>query len=77
MRIAVEISDELCRRAKAEAAWRGCSLQQLIEEGLRGMLASSPVHRGRRRSLAELMKKGRGIVDSGIPDLASSRKRLP
>jgi hypothetical protein len=30
----------------------------------------------RRASLAALMKRGRGVIDSGIPDLASNPKHL-
>lgn len=30
----------------------------------------------RRQSLAELMKRARGVIDSGVPDLASNPRYL-
>jgi hypothetical protein len=70
----VEVSDDLYRRAKAEAALRGRKLKDLVEEGLRLVLEAPRQHR--RRSLAVLMKGARGAVDSGVPDLASNPKYL-
>lgn len=75
MKATVEISDDLYRRAKAEAALRGRKLKDLIEEGLRLVLEASRKPR-RQPSLAELMKRGRGVVDSGIPDLGSNPNHL-
>jgi predicted component of type VI protein secretion system len=75
MKTTVEVSDDLYRRAKAEAALRGRKLKDLVEEGLRLVLeASRESHR--RRSLAAQMKGARGAVDSGIPDLASNPEYL-
>ncbi len=73
MKTTVELSDDLYRRAKAEAALRGRRLKDLVEEGLRLVLA-----RGRkpRPTLAGLMKDARGVVNSGVPDLASNPERL-
>jgi hypothetical protein len=71
MKITVEISDKLYRRAKAEAALRGRRFRDLIEEGLRRVLDA----RGEalpRRNLSGLTKRACGIVDSGVPDLASN-----
>ncbi len=75
MKTTVEVPDDLYRRAKAEAALRGRKLKDLIEEGLRLVLAS-PRPKPRRPSLAELMKGARGVVDSGVPDLASNKRHL-
>ena len=75
MKTTVELPDELYRRAKAQAALRGRKLKELIEEGLRLMLAKPP-EKHRRASLASLMKKARGVVDSGVPDLGSNPKHL-
>jgi hypothetical protein len=75
MKTTVELPDDLYRRAKAEAALRGRKLKDLIEEGLRRVLESSPRPR-RKPRLAELMKSGRGIIDSGIPDLGSNPEHL-
>jgi hypothetical protein len=75
MKTTVEVPDDLYRQAKAEAALRGRKLKDLIEEGLRLVLQSPPRH-GRHPSLAGLMKHARGMIDSGVPDLASNPKHL-
>ena len=75
MKTTVEVPDELYRRAKAEAALRGRKVKDLIEEGLR-LVLGTPRRPAQRPSLAELMKRSRGMVDSGIPDLASNPKHL-
>jgi succinylarginine dihydrolase len=71
----VEISDDLYRHAKAEAALRGRKLKDLVEEGLR-LALQSPRNRPARPTLRQLMKNACGVVDSGIPDLASNPKHL-
>jgi hypothetical protein len=73
MKTTVEISDDLYRRAKSEAALRGRKLKDLVEEGLRLVLEIPREPRG--LSLAELMKSACG-VDSGITDLASNPEHL-
>jgi predicted component of type VI protein secretion system len=75
MKTTVEVPDDLYRRAKAEAALRGRKLKDLVEEGLRLVLASPRTGR-KPPSLAELMKGARGVVDSGVPDLASNPEHL-
>jgi len=75
MKTTVEVPDDLYRRAKAEAALRGRKLKDMIEEGLRLVLAA-PREKHRRASLASLMKRARGVVDSGVPDLGSNPKHL-
>jgi hypothetical protein len=75
MRITVEIPDVLYRRAKVEAALSGRKLKDLVEEGLRLLLEGSRRKRP-RRSLAQLMKSACGVVDSGVPDLATTPKYL-
>lgn len=78
MKTTVELSEELFRRAKAEAALRGRKFKDLVEEGLR-LVLQTPRHDQQERarpSLDELMAPARGIVDSGIPDLASNPKHL-
>ncbi len=74
MKTTVELSDDLYRRAKSEAALRGRKLKDLVEEGLRLVLETPRPSRHRR--LAELMNPARGIVDSGINDLASNPEHL-
>jgi hypothetical protein len=75
MKTTIELPDDLYRRAKAQAALSGRRLKDLIEEGLRLVLTSGG-KKPRSRSLAQLMKGARGIVDSGIPDLASNPDHL-
>ena len=75
MKTTVEVSDDLYRRAKAEAALRGRKLKDLVAEGLR-LVLDTPRQTHRPQSLAALMKGARGTVDSGVPDLASNPKYL-
>jgi hypothetical protein len=75
MKTTVEVPDDLYRRAKATAALHGRKLKDLVEEGLR-LVIEKPEKAGQRRSLDELMKPARGIIDSGVPDLASSPRHL-
>jgi hypothetical protein len=75
MKTTVEVPDDLYRQAKAEAALRGGKLKDLIEEGLR-LVLEGPRKTRRKRRLSELMKPARGMIDSGIPDLASNPEHL-
>jgi hypothetical protein len=75
MKTTVELPDDLYRRAKAEAALRGRKLRDLVEEGLRLVLENPPNTRQKPR-LAALLKRARGMIDSGIPDLASNPEHL-
>ena len=74
MKKTVAISDGLYRRAKSEAALRGRKLKDLVEEGLRLVLETP--RQARQPSLAELMKRARGTVNSEITDLASNPEHL-
>ncbi len=75
MKTTVEMPEELYRRAKALAALQGRRLKDLIEEGLHRVIAS-PRQQELPASLAELTRKARGVVDSGIPDLATNPEHL-
>ena len=75
MKTSVEVPDDLSRRAKAEAALRGRKLKDLVEEGLR-LVLDGPRKTRRQPSLAGLMKRARGVVNSGTPDLASNPEHL-
>jgi len=75
MKTTIEVPDELYRKAKAMAALNGRKLKDLIEEGLRHVL-EGPRKTHRQRDLAELMKRARGVVDSGVPDLGSNPRHL-
>ena len=75
MKTTVEVPDELYRRAKAEAALRGRKLRDLVEEGLR-LVLEGPSKTRRHPTLAALTKRACGMIDSGVPDLASNPKYL-
>jgi len=75
MKTTVEVPDDLYRRAKAEAALRGRKLKDLIEEGLR-LVLEAPRKKRQPSNLAGLTKRARGIIDSGVPDLATNPKHL-
>jgi hypothetical protein len=74
MRTTVDLSDELFRRAKATAALRGCKFRDLVEQGL--LLALETDTATQKPALAELMKDARGIIESGISDLATNPKHM-
>lgn len=75
MKTTVELPDPLYRQAKAEAALRGRKLKDLIEQGLR-LVLDAPQVEARQPKLANLMKSARGVVASGVPDLASNPEHL-
>jgi hypothetical protein len=79
MRTTVELSDDLFRRAKAEAALRGRRFKDLVEEGLRLVLEgqpNGPPGTAGRPTLYDLTRDASGIVDSGVDDLASNPRHL-
>jgi hypothetical protein len=75
MKITIELPDDLYRRAEAEAALRGCKLDNLVQEGLQRLIGN-PRKAERQANLAELMKRACGIVSSDVPDLASNPTHL-
>ena len=75
MKTTIEVPDDLYRRAKSIAALRGRRVKDLIEEGLR-LVVEGPRQARRKQGLAELMKRARGVIDSGVPDLASNPRHL-
>jgi hypothetical protein len=72
MKTTVEVSDDLYRRAKAEAALRGRKIKDLVEEGLRLELRAQPSS-ARLGSDAASCAELRG---GGVPDLASNPEYL-
>lgn len=81
MKTTVELSDELFRRAKSEAALRGRKFKDLVEEGLRRVLDSPEAPDSRAKQAEpptayELMQDGCGIVNSGVGDLATNPNHL-
>ena len=75
MKTTIEVPDDLYRRAKSEAALRGRKLKDLVEEGLRRVLEAPP-DTTRHPVLAGLMKHALGVIESGVPDLASNPEHL-
>ncbi|MGD9744265.1 MAG: hypothetical protein AB7V53_16600 [Dongiaceae bacterium] len=75
MKITVTLPNELYRHAQSEAALRGCSLRDLVDEGLRLVLAA-PRRSGRHSSLAKPTRRARGMIDSGVSDLASNPRHF-
>jgi hypothetical protein len=75
MKTTVDLPDELYRRAKAEAALRGRKFRDLVTEGLVRVL-DQPSEEAPRTKLADLMKRARGVIDSGVPDLATNPRHL-
>jgi hypothetical protein len=53
----------------------GRKLKDLIDEALR-LVVEGPHKIRREQSLAELMKHARGVIDSGVTDLASNPRHL-
>ncbi|MDP2792736.1 MAG: hypothetical protein Q8O25_01420 [Sulfurisoma sp.] len=80
MRTTVDLSDELFRRAKAEAALRGRKFKDLVEEGLRRVLeqpeASVLPARPPVTSLHDLMQDCCGVAEPTPPDYASNPAHL-
>jgi len=76
MAATVDLPDDLYRRAKAEAAMSGRKLKDLVEEGLRNFLDASGKRPKKPASLAALMKRAQGMIDSGVPDLATNPKHM-
>jgi hypothetical protein len=79
MRTTVDLSDDLFRRAKSEAALRGKKFKDLVEEGLH-LVLDAPQPKGspkkKRETVYDRMKHCIGIADSGITDLATNPKYL-
>jgi hypothetical protein len=75
MKTKVELPDAIFCHAKAESALRGRKLKDPIEEDVRLVLGAPP-HTARHHDLVGLMQPGRGIVESGVTDLASNPEHL-
>jgi hypothetical protein len=75
MKTTVDLPDEFYRRAKAEAASRGQKFRELVAEGL-ARVPEAPAEQLPKAKLSTLMKRARGVMDSGLPDLASNPKHL-
>jgi hypothetical protein len=84
MRTTVDIPDELFRRAKVEAALRGRTLKDLVEEGLRLVIEKeqgkaiaddkSQPKKPRPGSLHEALQDLCGMIKDGPSDLSTNPK---
>lgn len=72
MRTTIDLPDELYRRAKAEAAFRGRKFKELVEEGLQRLLSPAPPEQKPAPSLHDLMQDCCGIVSQAPADYASN-----
>jgi len=78
MRTTVDLSDELFRRVKAEAALRGRKFKDLVEEGLRRVLEqpAPPTPETTAPSLHDLMRDCCGVAEPTPPNYASAAEYL-
>lgn len=80
MRTTVDLSDELYRQVKAEAALRGRKFKDLVEEGLRRVLGTLELDASTgqppRPSVHDLMRDCCGIAKEAPADYASNPKYM-
>jgi hypothetical protein len=80
MRTTVDLSDDLYRRVKAEAALRGRKFKELVEEALHKLLASPEPGEAEnpkdQPSFHDLMKDCCGIVADAPTDYATNPKYM-
>ena len=75
MRTTIDLPDALFRRAKAEAALRGCHFKDLVTEALRlvlnnpDMLAATPQP---PESLHDALRDSCGVITDGPSDYATN-----
>ena len=75
MKTTIDVPDELYRRVKSEAALRDLKLRDLVEQGLR-LVLDAPREAHRQPRLIDLTAGARGMIDSGLPDLASNPEHM-
>lgn len=80
MRTTVDLSDDLYRRVKAEAAMRGRKFKDLVEDALRQLLTSPEPGRAEQRapqpSFHDLMQDCCGSVTDAPADYATNPKYM-
>jgi hypothetical protein len=80
MRTTVDLSDDLYRRVKAEAALRGRKVKDLVEEALRRLLASADPDKAEtptvQPSLHDSMRDCCGVVTDAPADYATNPKYM-
>ena len=77
MKTTMNLPDDLYRRVKAKSALEGKAVREVTIELYRAWLGDAPAARDAQRvSSYDLLKQYCGIVDSGVPDLATHPKHL-
>ena len=80
MRTTIDLPDELYRRTKAEAALRGRKFKELVEDGLRRVLAAPELEEAANQaptpSAHDLMRDCCGIVADAPEDYATNPKYM-
>jgi hypothetical protein len=80
MRTTVDLSNELYRRVKAEAALRGRKFKDLVEDGLRRVLESPEPGIAAKQppgpSVHDLMRDCCGIATEAPADFATNPKHM-
>lgn len=80
MRTTVDLSDDIYRRIKAEAAMRGRKFKDLVEEALHQLLASSEPDKAEKAtsqpSFHDLMRDCCGVVADTPTDYATNPKYM-
>ena len=80
MRTTVDLSDELYRQAKAEAALRGRRLKDLVEEGLRRVIRNAEPEAESKPppapSVHDLMRDCCGIAQDAPADYATNPRYM-
>ena len=78
MRTTIDLSGDLFRRAKAEAALRGRKLKDLVEDGLRRVLdqPDAPTEAPPATTLHDLMQDCCGVAEPTPPDYSSNPSHL-
>ena len=62
MKVTIEVSDDVFRKAKAHAAARGISFRELVESGLRHVLREDPSSRKFKFKLRDCSFRGDGLA---------------
>ncbi len=80
MRTTVDLSDELYRRVKSEAALRGRRFKDLVEEGLRRVLEAPEPETSAKQppgpSVHDLMRACCGVAKNAPADYATNPKYM-